>query len=126
MQLSGGVSSSVYNSGGGVGAGPNLNYDLSSTADQAFAYDYNSSGKLDHLVFYRPGTGIVWIFENDGGTLTPVYISGGIPPATISGQLTSPAGGGLGGVTVKLSGTTAGGRVKPKFFCKLRSPVITF
>jgi hypothetical protein len=31
-------------------------YDLKSPADRAFAFDYDSSGKLDHLALYRPGT----------------------------------------------------------------------
>lgn len=54
--------------GGGIGG-----YDLISTADQAFAFDYDGSGKLDHLVLYRPGTGTIWILKNDAGTFTPVY-----------------------------------------------------
>src|SRR5215211_146683 len=37
--------------GGGIG-----NYDLLNVADRIVAFDYNSSGKLDHLVLYRPGT----------------------------------------------------------------------
>lgn len=54
--------------GGGVGG-----YDLLSTTDQAFAFDYDGSGKLDHLVLYRPGTGTIWILKNNAGTFTPVY-----------------------------------------------------
>jgi len=48
-------------------------YDLQSTADQAFAFDYDGSGKLDHLALYRPGTGSIWILKNSGGTFSPVY-----------------------------------------------------
>ena len=48
-------------SGGGIGG-----YDLASTADQAFAYDFASSGKLDHLVLYRPGEGAIFIVKHDG------------------------------------------------------------
>lgn len=44
--------------GGGIGG-----YDLKSAADQAFAFDYDSSGKLDHLALYRPGTGTIWILK---------------------------------------------------------------
>ncbi|WHZ22286.1 MAG: hypothetical protein OJF47_001398 [Nitrospira sp.] len=48
-------------------------YDLSSSADQAFAFDYAGTGKLDHLVFYRPGTGIIFILKKD--------LAGRFPPA---------------------------------------------
>lgn len=47
-------------------------YDLKSTADRAFAFDYEHSGKQDHLVFYRPGTGVLWILSNAKGVFTPV------------------------------------------------------
>ena len=50
-------------------------YDLASSADQVIAFDYNSSGKADHLVLYRPGTGVVWIIGNTNGTFGPVYAS---------------------------------------------------
>ena len=68
--------------GSGIGG-----YNLSSTADKGFAFDFNnfsdpadqmlgfdydSSGKNDHLVLYRPGTGTVWIVKNDHGTFSPV------------------------------------------------------
>ncbi|TFK50254.1 hypothetical protein OE88DRAFT_342216 [Heliocybe sulcata] len=46
---------------------------LASVADRIFAYDYDSTGKLDHLVIYRPGTGMVWILKNDCGSFTAVY-----------------------------------------------------
>ncbi|KAJ6588003.1 hypothetical protein B0H19DRAFT_1057281 [Mycena capillaripes] len=51
-------------------------YDLKSTADRAFAFDYNHSGKLDHLVLYRPGTGTIWILRNNNGDFTSVYQEG--------------------------------------------------
>ncbi|GLA16877.1 hypothetical protein AnigIFM62618_003981 [Aspergillus niger] len=51
-------------------------YDLKSTADRIFAFDYDHSGKLDHLVLYRPGTGTIWILKNDHGHFTPVYHEG--------------------------------------------------
>ncbi|KAJ7882792.1 hypothetical protein B0H14DRAFT_3433286 [Mycena olivaceomarginata] len=51
-------------------------YDLKSPADQVFAIDYEHSGKLDHLVLYRPGTGAVWILRNVNGTFAPVYQQG--------------------------------------------------
>ena len=52
--------------GNGIGG-----YDLKSAADRAFAFDYDSSGKLDHLALYRPG-GAVWILKNTGGQFAPV------------------------------------------------------
>jgi hypothetical protein len=54
------------------------NYDLADNRDRVFAFDYNSSGRLDHLVFYRPGPGDCRIFRNNGGTFTPVYTGMGI------------------------------------------------
>ena len=57
--------------GNGIGG-----YDLKSTADQAIAFDYNSSGKADHLLLYRPGDGIVWILANQNGVFAPVFTSG--------------------------------------------------
>ena len=37
--------------GNGIGG-----YDLKSAADRAFAFDYDGSGRLDHIALYRPGT----------------------------------------------------------------------
>jgi hypothetical protein len=48
-------------------------FGISSSVDLAFAYDYASTGRQDHLVFYRPGTGIIWILQNNNGTFAPVY-----------------------------------------------------
>ncbi len=48
-------------------------YDLIRPADQAFAFDYDSSGKLDRLVLYRPGTGTIWILNNSALNFAPVY-----------------------------------------------------
>jgi hypothetical protein len=54
--------SPVYREGDpGKGIG---GYDLKSPNDLAFAFDYDHSGKLDHLVLYRPGTGTIWILKN--------------------------------------------------------------
>ena len=81
--------SSVYaqgDPGNGIGG-----YDLKSTADRAFAFDYDGSGKLDHLAFYRPGTGTIWILSNYGGQFSSVYVQG--DPGDGIGQydLKSPA-----------------------------------
>ena len=58
--------------GAGIG-----NYPLTSTADRAFAFDYEGSGKLDDLALYCPGTGVFWILQNAGTgntrTFTQVY-----------------------------------------------------
>ncbi|KAF8187822.1 hypothetical protein K438DRAFT_1002021 [Mycena galopus ATCC 62051] len=84
-----GVFTTVYQQGDpGIGIG---GYDLKSTADRAFAFDYNHSGKLDHLVLYRPGTGTIWILRNNNGQFTPVYRQGD-PGNGIAGyDLKSPA-----------------------------------
>jgi hypothetical protein len=54
---------SVYRSRTGIGG-----YDLASPDDRAFAFDYDGSGKLDHLVLYRPGAGFLDVQKkkNDG------------------------------------------------------------
>ena len=38
-------------------------YDIMSVYDRALAFDFDRSGKLDHLVFYRPGTGIARVIR---------------------------------------------------------------
>jgi len=74
LKNSGGNFSPVYAQGDpGIGIG---GFNLKSTADRAFAFDYDHSGKLDHLVLYRPGTGTMWILKNTGGTFSPVYAEG--------------------------------------------------
>jgi hypothetical protein len=50
-------------------------YDLKSPHDQVFAFDYDHSGKLDHLLLYRPGTGTLSILKNTGGTFTPISLN---------------------------------------------------
>jgi hypothetical protein len=69
-----GTFSAVYaqgDPGHGIGG-----YDLKSPADRAFAFDYDHSGRLDHLAFYRPGTGTFWILKNDNGNFRAVYAQG--------------------------------------------------
>ncbi|WP_245957342.1 M57 family metalloprotease [Chitinophaga flava] len=70
LQNNQGTFGNVYASNQGING-----YDLTSTNDQAFAFDYNSSGKTDHLVIYRPGSGILWILRNNNGTFSNVYAS---------------------------------------------------
>lgn len=70
----GGVYASVFSSNGGIGG-----YDLGSTADRIFAFDYDGSGKLNYLVCYRPGSGPFWIIKNySGGTFGAFYAGSGI------------------------------------------------
>ena len=72
--------------GSGIGG-----YDLKSSADRVFAFDYDHNGKLDHLALYRPGTGTFWILKNENGTFSPVYAQGD-PGNGIGGyDLKSPA-----------------------------------
>ncbi|MCJ1254814.1 hypothetical protein MMC24_002630 [Lignoscripta atroalba] len=84
-----GVFSPVYRQGDpGTGIG---GYNLKSTADQAFAYDFTGSGSQDHVALYRPGTGTLWVLQNSGGVFTPVYRQGD-PGIGIGGyDLRSPA-----------------------------------
>jgi hypothetical protein len=69
LQNNGGTFSAVFN-GQGQGIG---GYDLKSTADRIVPFDYDGSGKLDHLLLYRPGTGIIWILKNNNGIFSPVF-----------------------------------------------------
>ena len=71
--------------GSGIGG-----YDLSSASDQVFAFDYDSSGKLDHLVLCRPGTGAIFILKNNAGIFTPIYQQGD-PGSGIGGYNLSSA-----------------------------------
>jgi len=59
--------------GSGIGG-----FDLSNGGDRLFAFDYGGTGKLDHLVCYRPGTGTIWVLkkvsDNDSpDAFVPVY-----------------------------------------------------
>ena len=66
-------------------------YDLADPADRVLAFDYEHSGRLDHLVLYRPGQGTIWILANHGGAFTPVYQMGA-PGTGIGGyDLADPA-----------------------------------
>ena len=77
-----GTFTQVYGTGDpGDGIG---NYNLLSPADRVFAFDYNSSGRLDHLVLYRPGTGTIYILRNNAGTFTQVYGTGTPESASVT------------------------------------------
>ncbi|KAJ5284206.1 hypothetical protein N7505_002186 [Penicillium chrysogenum] len=88
LKNSDGVFQHVYQQGdpgNGIGG-----YDLKSSADRVFAFDYDHSGKLDHLVLYRPGTGTIWILKNSDGVFQHVYQQG-------------DPGNGIGGYDLKSS-----------------------
>jgi len=70
----GNVFQPVYHEGDpGQGIG---GYNLRSPNDRCFALDYNSTGKLDHLVLFRAGTGIISVLHKDpSGVFTPVFSS---------------------------------------------------
>jgi len=72
--------------GNGIGE-----YDLKSPADRVFAFDYESIGKQDHLVLYRPGTGAIMILKNRGGQFTRVYPQGALGNGIGGYDLSSPA-----------------------------------
>ena len=61
----------VYKSTSGIG-----HYDLGSKADRLIAYDYESSGRPDYLLCYRPGTGAMTIAHRQGDTFANVYMQG--------------------------------------------------
>lgn len=86
LKNTGGVFTAVYSQEtGGIGG-----FDLSSPVDHAFAYDFDNSGLLNHLVFYRPGQRMIWILSNNGGNFQLVF--GAIPGTGIAGyDLASPA-----------------------------------
>ncbi|APR81092.1 Transmembrane component BioN of energizing module of biotin ECF transporter [Minicystis rosea] len=86
LKNSGGIFSAVFaqgDPGGGIGG-----YNLASPADRAFAFDYDHSGKLDHIALYRPGTGTFWILKNSGGIFSAVFAQG-------------DPGGGIGGYNLQ-------------------------
>ncbi len=74
VQNNGGVFGSVLQSSSGIGG-----YDILSLDDHIVGYDYDHSGKKDHLICYRPGTGIIWILAHlqNSGAFIPVWSSNG-------------------------------------------------
>jgi hypothetical protein len=93
LKNNGGVFSLVYfqgDTGSAIGIG---GWDLKSPEDRAFAFDYDQSGMMDHIVFYRPGRGAIAILKNNGGVFSPVYFQGDTGSAIGIGDydLKSPA-----------------------------------
>ena len=68
-----GTFKAVFTSNQGIGG-----YNLANPIDKIVAFDYQSSGKLDHLVCYRSGEGVCWILKNVNGTFSQVYNEKGI------------------------------------------------
>jgi hypothetical protein len=67
-------------------------FDLASPNDRGFAFDYDHSGNLDHMVFFRPGSGMISIIKRSGDTFSTVFHSDvGLPFFDLS----SPADLGL-------------------------------
>jgi hypothetical protein len=62
----------VY-AGAGIGG-----YDLRNTHDQVVAFDYDGTGRRDHLVVFRPGVGTVFVVKGEGSTFTRVFSGSGI------------------------------------------------
>jgi hypothetical protein len=63
VQNFGGTFSPGIQSSNGVGG-----YNLDNVNDKIIAFDYEHSGRLDYLVAYRPGSGIIWILNHNSGT----------------------------------------------------------
>ena len=61
----------VFNPPGGIGSYNQASAPdqviLASPADQVIAFDYNGTGDLDHLLCYRPGTGMISILAKEPG-----------------------------------------------------------
>ena len=47
-------------------------HDFKSSADRAFAHDYEGSGRLDYIAMYQPGAGIFAVLKNDNEVFTKV------------------------------------------------------
>ncbi|MFG1663897.1 hypothetical protein [Streptomyces sp. Y7] len=70
-----GFTSVVSAATGGIGES-GRKYDLASAADRLVPFDYTGSGKNDHLLAYRPGTGTAWVLApQKDGSFHPEVIS---------------------------------------------------
>ena len=78
LKNSGGTFTTVY-AQEGIGG-----FDLLSSADRAFAFDYDGSGKLDHIALYRPGTSTIYIVMRSADTFTTVYVGAPSPPTPLT------------------------------------------
>jgi len=64
-------------------------WDMSSPADRVVAFDYYGTGKMDHLVLYRPGTGLIAVLEH--GSSNTFYLMGVWSNGLAGYDLASPA-----------------------------------
>lgn len=75
LENNGGSYTPTFKSSSGIGG-----FDLRSSNDLALAFDYNTADyyreKADHLIFYRPGKGAIFILKRSGATYTAVYSQG--------------------------------------------------
>ncbi|KAH8652232.1 hypothetical protein BX600DRAFT_441127 [Xylariales sp. PMI_506] len=46
------------------------------TKDHASTFDWDSSGKMDHIALYCPGTGVFCCLRNSNGAFQPVFSEG--------------------------------------------------
>jgi hypothetical protein len=65
-----GVFGAVSTSSSGIGG-----FDLKISTDRIVAYDYLKTGNQDHLVAYRPGSGVAWILESSFLSYNPILQS---------------------------------------------------
>ena len=77
---------SVWKSTKGIGG-----WDLLSADDHVIAYDYAGTGRLDHVVVYRPGTGGVAVLERQDDTFVLKYVQGDPGDGIADFPLTDPA-----------------------------------
>jgi hypothetical protein len=60
--------------------GADRTWEMKKPEDRAFPFDLKSTGRLDHIVFYRPGGRKASIFRNDDGVMERVWTyDGGFP-----------------------------------------------
>ena len=77
---------SVWKSTKGIGG-----WDLLSADDHVIAYDYAGTGRLDHVVVYRPGTGGVAVLERQDDTFVLKHVQGDPGDGIADFPLTDPA-----------------------------------
>ena len=66
--MAGEIQQLVLQSDNGIGG-----YSPTEALDHAFAYDGSSSGRRDHVVFYRPGSGRISVLRREGNDFKAIY-----------------------------------------------------
>ncbi|KAJ4373578.1 hypothetical protein N0V86_007720 [Didymella sp. IMI 355093] len=69
----------VYRSNDGIGG-----YNMRPLGTRCFAFDYNSSGKCDHIVLYEPGSGTIWIVKHGSNNEFSAVYQQGCPGSGIA------------------------------------------